>query len=212
MGFGDDDDYSPFEGIWAMLSERFGYLVPLWIARQPEQLTILDYRPTYAMLFTAVGFLLVVASVPLLYFGVGWDLVNGLWMLGIPGLACGFLLLRGTIREAYYFDKPSDSYTFVRQFIHRREVIEGSLSQFTGAYVKTESDDDGENYYVILKQEGMFLTGVTEQTLREELPIFNSYDREASIAHAISSFLHAKPDPTVPALPWETPLSSTTAR
>ena len=95
----------------------------------------------------------------------------------------------------------------MRQFIHRREVIEGALSQFTGAYVKTDSNNDGENYYVILKQEGMFLTGVSEQTLREELPIFNSYDREAGIAEAISSFLHTRADPAVPALPWETPLS-----
>ena len=211
MGLGDDD-YSPFEGIWAMVRERFGYLVPLWIARQPERLTILDYRPTFAMFLTAVGFLLVVASLPLLYFGVGWDWVSGLWTLAAPGLACFFLLFRGTIREAYYFDKPTDSYTFVRQFIHRREVIEGALSQFTGAYVKTDSNNDGENYYVILKQEGMFLTGVSEQTLREELPIFNSYDREAGIAHAISSFLHTRADPAVPALPWETPLPSTTPK
>jgi len=211
MGLGDDD-YSPFEGIWAMVRERFGYLVPLWIARQPERLTILDYRPTFAMFLTAVGFLLVVASLPLLYFGVGWDWVSGLWTLAAPGLACFFLLFRGTIREAYYFDKPMDSYTFVRQFIHRREVIEGALSQFTGAYVKTDSNNDGENYYVILKQEGMFLTGVSEQTLREELPIFNSYDREAGIAEAISSFLHTRADPAVPALPWETPLSSTTRK
>jgi hypothetical protein len=67
--------------------------------------------------------------------------------------------------------------------------------------ISFESNDDSENYYVVLKQEGMFLTGVSEQTLREELPIFNSYDREAGIAHAISSFLHTKPDPAVPVLP-----------
>ena len=212
MSFGDDDDYSPFEGIWAMVSERFEYLVPLWIARQPERLTILDYRPTFAMFLTAVGFLLVVASIPLLYFGVGWDVISGLWTLAAPGLACFFLLFRGTIREVYYFDKSMDSYTFVRQFIHRREVIEGALSQFTDAYVKTVSSDDSECYYVVLKQEGMFLTGVSEQTLREELPIFNSYDREAGIADAISSFLHAKPEPAVPALAHETPLSLPTPK
>ena len=64
--------------------------------------------------------------------------------------------------------------------------------QFTGGYLKTERNDDSETYYVVLKQEGMFLTGVSEQTLREEVPIFNSFDREARIANAISSFLPTK--------------------
>jgi len=191
MAFGDDD-YSPFERIWEMIADKFAYLAPVWIARQPERLTILDYRPTFTMFLTALGFVLVVGSLPLLFFGFGIALVSGLWTLAAPGLACTFLLFRGTIREAYYFDKPTDSYTFVRQFIHRKEVIEGALSQFTGAYVKTETNEDSETYYVVLKQEGMFLTGVSEQTLWEEVPIFNSFDREARIANAISSFLPTK--------------------
>jgi len=191
MGFGDDD-YSPFERIWEMIADKFAYLAPVWIARQPERLTILDYRPTFTMFLTALGFVLVVGSLPLLFFGFGVALVSVLWTIAAPGLACAFLLFRGTIREAYYFDKPTDSYTFVRQFIHRKEVIEGALSQFTGAYVKTETNEDSETYYVVLKQEGMFLTGVSEQTLWEEVPIFNSFDREARIANAISSFLPTK--------------------
>ena len=191
MGFGDDD-YSPFERIWEMISEKFGYLVPLWIARQPERLSIIDYRPTLTMFLTAAGFLLVLVSFPLLFFGLGLTLVSGLWTLAAPGLACVIFLFRGTIREAYYFDKETDSYTFIRQFIHRREVIEGALSQFTGAYVKTETNEGSEFYYVVLKQEGMFLTGVSEQILREEVPIFNSFDRESDIANAISSYLPSK--------------------
>ena len=63
------------------------------------------------------------------------------------------------------------------------------MSQFTGAYVKTEANDESESYFVALKQEGMFLTGVSEQTLREVVPIFNSYDREAKIANAIDRFI-----------------------
>ena len=63
------------------------------------------------------------------------------------------------------------------------------MSQFTGAYVKTVTNDESESYFVVLKQEGMFLTGVGEQTLREVVPIFNSYDREAEIANAIEEFI-----------------------
>ncbi|MEP6789578.1 MAG: hypothetical protein ABJB40_14155 [Acidobacteriota bacterium] len=66
------------------------------------------------------------------------------------------------------------------------------MSQFTAAYVKTETDEDSSTYYVILKQEGMFLTGVSEQTLREVVPLFNSFEREASIANAISEVLSSE--------------------
>jgi len=66
------------------------------------------------------------------------------------------------------------------------------MSQFTAAYVKTETNEDSKTYFVILKQEGMFLTGVSEQTLREEVPVFNSFEREASIANAISEVLASK--------------------
>lgn len=56
----------------------------------------------------------------------------------------------------------------------------------------TETNEGSESHYVVLKQEGMFLTGVSEQILREELPLFNSFDRESDIANAISSYLPSK--------------------
>jgi hypothetical protein len=193
---GDED--SVFDRLWAMISEklglsgRFAFLVPLWIARRPESLTILDYRPTFFMFLTAAGFAVFAVLFALFFFRFGTEDSLPLWATGIPAAVCFALSFRGTIREVYYFDNARDSYTFIRQFIHRREVIAGSLSQFTGAYVKTESNDDGESYYVMLQQEGMFLTGVSEQALREEVPIFNSYDREEWIANAISGSLSLK--------------------
>ena len=128
----------------------------------------------------------------LLFFKINTTDSFGLWATGIFAVVCLVLSFRGTIREVYYFDKTTDSYTFVRQFIHRRETIEGAMSQFSGAFVKTQTNDDSESYFVMLKQEGMFLTGVSEQTLREEAPIFNSFDIEARIANAISGFLPSK--------------------
>ena len=190
--FGDEDEESVYDRLWSLICEKFEFIAPVWIVRRPETLTILDYRPTFFMALTAAGFLILVISFVLLFLKIATAFSFGLWALAAPGIACAVLLFRGTIREAYYFDKTTDSYSFVRQFIHRKEVIEGSLSQFTGAYVKTEKNDDSACYYVILKQEGMFLTGVSEQTLREELPIFNSFDKEADIANAISDFLPSK--------------------
>ncbi|MEO7539641.1 MAG: hypothetical protein ABIV21_06415 [Pyrinomonadaceae bacterium] len=192
MLFGDRDEESVYERLWELISESLGSVIPLKIIDRPESLTVLDYRPTFTMFLTATGFVVLVVSFVLLFFKIGQEISFGLLSLGVPAAACVVLLFRSTIREVYHFDKTTDSYTFVRQFIHRREVIEGAMSQFTGAYVKTEENEDSRAYYIVLKQEGMFLTGVGEQTLRKEVPIFNSFDREARIANAIASVLPLK--------------------
>lgn len=184
------DEESVFDRLWAMISDRFGFIVPLWVVRRPESLIIVDYRPTFTMFLTVVGVAVLAVSFVLYFLKI--DDSFGLWAIGIPAAVCVIFVFRGTIREVYYFDKTNDSYSFVRQFIHRKEVIEGSLSQFTGAHVKTERTRESESYFVILKQKGMFLTGVSEQTLREEVPLFNSFEREARIANAISAFLTSK--------------------
>ncbi len=190
--FGDGEEESVFDRLWGLISERFDFIVPIWIIRRPETLTILDYRPTLTMFLTAAGFAVLAVSFVLLFFGFDTSISSGLWAIGVPAAVCVIFVFRGTIREAYYFNNTTDSYAFVRQFIYRKEVIEGAMSQFTGAYVKSISNDDSESYFVVLKQEGMFLTGVSEQTLREEVPMFNSPEREARIANAISAFLATK--------------------
>ncbi|MBL8186339.1 MAG: hypothetical protein JNK51_15595 [Blastocatellia bacterium] len=195
--FGDPDDESVSDRLWALIKEKLGIMAPVWIVPRPETLTIFDYRPTFLMFLSAAGSLFF--SALFVVFLVKIDSVIdsfGFWVIGIFALALLVLSLRGTIREVYFFDKTKDSYAFVRQFIYRKEIIEGALSQFTGAYVRTQTNDDSETYFVMLKQEGMFLTGVAEQTLREEVPIFNSFDSEARIANAISSFLNTGKDMT----------------
>lgn len=185
----DDDDYSVTDRLWGKISDKFAYLVPLRIIRRPESLTILDYRPTLLMFLTVVGLAVLALSAVFIFFGYN---ATWLWAIGAPGIVGLFLVFRGTIREVYHFDKTTDSYTFVRQFIHRKEVIEGPLNQFTGASIKTVTNDGSDSYFVVLKQEGMFLTGVDEQMLREEVPMFNSFDSEARIASAISGFLSTR--------------------
>ena len=187
---GDPDNESVSDRLSEAVFDRLSFIFPLRIIKQPERVTILDYRPTLAMFLTGVGILLVALGFVVLFFGMDVAIMSGLWTIGIPFLVCVVFLFKGTIREAYCFDKSAGTYTLVRQFIHRKEVIEGALGQFTGAYVKTERNEDSETYFVVLKQEGMFLTGVSEQTLREEVPIFNSFDKEARIANAISEYLH----------------------
>lgn len=195
--FGDPDDESVSDRLWVLIKEKLGIMAPVWIVPRPETLTIFDYRPTFLMFLSAAGSLFF--SALFVVFLVKIDSVIdsfGFWVIGILALALLVLSLRGTIREVYFFDKTKDSYAFVRQFVYRKEIIEGALSQFTGAYVRTQTNDDSETYFVMLKQEGMFLTGVAEQTLREKVPIFNSFDSEARIANAISAFLNTGKDMT----------------
>lgn len=194
--FGDSDE-SIFEKVEDQLLRwlgMFGPFSPLWIIRRPDSLTIIDHRPTLAMFLTTVGFLVFGSSFILYFLSVGSTDSFGFWFIGLFTVGCGLLSFRGTLREAYYFDGTNGSYVFVRRFIHRKEVIEGAISQFTGAYVRTESDDDSDSYYVVLKQEGMFLTGVSEQILRETCPIFNTHKAEPRIANNISRFLSSTPN------------------
>jgi hypothetical protein len=184
----DDSDYDPTERLWDLLGEKFGFSIR--INCRPETLTIADYRPTNPMAVFGGTFVVMAVLFVSSFLKFGFAVPIILWATGLPALVFLVLALRSSIREVYYFDKANDSYRFIRQFVYRKEVIDGAMGQFTGSYVKTVYDSDaGDIYYVILKQEGMFLTGVAEQVLREDVPMFNSYDNESSIADAITDFL-----------------------
>ena len=163
---------------------------PIRVIERPESLTIMDYRPTLVMALCLPGGLAMLGLAIWLIIAFGTEAMLGVVVCGTLAIAAMVFALQQTVREVYYFDKAKDSYCFVRQFVHRREVIEGSMEQFTGASVKTVTNDESESYYVVLDQEGMFLTGVYEQTLREQAPIFNTFSNEATIANAISSAIH----------------------
>jgi hypothetical protein len=175
-----------FEKIYDMIA----IATPIRVIERPESLTIMDYRPTIVMaLCLPVGLAMAGFSIWLIV-AFGTAAMLGFVICGLLAIVAIVFALQQSLREVYYFDKQKDSYCFVRQFAFRREVIEGSLEQFTGASVKTVTNDESNSYYVVLNQEGMFLTGVSEQTLRENAPIFNTFSNEATIANAISSAIH----------------------
>ena len=191
--FDDDNGQgSVFDRLSDLVSDRFAFIAPVRIIRRPETLTIFDYRPTFMMFLMAMGAIAAAVALVLFFFSRDMGAVSAFAGLAGYGVIGAFFLFKSTIREVYVFDKTNDSYAFIRQFAYRKDVIEGSMSQFTGAYVQTVRNDGNDSYFVVLKQEGMFLTGVTEQTLREEVPIFNSFDRESDIADAIEEFLVEK--------------------
>jgi hypothetical protein len=173
-----------------IIYDMLAFAVPLRIVDRPDSLVVRDYRPSGIMaiafggfLFFAGAFVVIVVQAPnaLSYFGV--------WVLGLIAVGCVIAALSQSLREVYYFDIASDSYRFERQYAYRKEVIEGSLSQFTGARVETVTHEESESYHVVLTQEGMFLTGVTEQTLREAVPVPNSFWNESEIANAITEII-----------------------
>lgn len=175
------------------IRDMIAFAVPVRIIARPERLIIQDYRPTMVMLLAVLGFFVFAGFLiwMLVRFGtaVGGVGIGTMVLLAIVCLAVA--VVKGTIREVYVFDRASETYVFVRQYLHRKEVIEGAINQFTGARVETHTHEENQkSYTVALRQEGMFLTGVSEQTLREDIPILNSFSNEADIANAIDDFLH----------------------
>ena len=104
-----DDDEGVFNRLWGRVAGRFRFFELLWIIKRPETLTILDYRPTFIMLLTIVGFVGFSGAFAYMLVNDGLSVPIGLWATGIPAAACLFFSLRCTIREAYYFDKTTDS-------------------------------------------------------------------------------------------------------
>lgn len=117
-----------FEKVYDMLSVA----VPVRVIERPESLTIMDYRPTWVMALAGGGFMVMLGL--FVFFAINLEHVGydpfPLFAFGLLAAGCLIFALRGSLREVYYFDKSTDSYRFVRRFVHRKEVIEGSLDQF----------------------------------------------------------------------------------
>lgn len=179
------------------VSDMFGFINPIRIIERPDRLIIQDYRPTFYMFLAMVGFLIFSLSFLLFFLGIYEVDSFGVWSTLVLSVVCLGVSLRGTLREVYYFDKTTDSYAFVRQFLYKKDVIEGGLSQFRGirVHVEIQSDANGydtRKYLVNLLQDGMLLGGSPEQTLRPETPILNFHAIESRIAAAIAKFLNIK--------------------
>ena len=157
---------------------------------RPDQLIIEDRRPTWPMLLSILGAIFFSLVFIFSFFGYNFFIdALGIWMVGIPAVVCIGLSFLGTIREIYVFDKPSDTYHFARQFLYKKEVIEGTISQFCGVGVQTVTQDDWEKHSVVLRSEGMFLGLTPFQEIRASKPALNFWSAEDRIAHAISKFL-----------------------
>ena len=173
------------------------HICGVWIVARDEVLIIEDRRPT---LRTALSFgaLLIVLA-----FAV-WSWLTGTLKLdGINIFFFAFVVIvalifafKDNFREVYVFNKKTDTYTFTRQSILRKDVLEGSASQFRAVQIerrRTEGNNDQidtEKYMVALLMQGMLLGQSDTQILRETPPFLNSLEAERRIAAAISKFLN----------------------
>jgi len=179
--------FAPYEKIKGMIN----WLVGVKIIKRAESLIIEDRRPTWPMLVSVLGAVFFSLVFIFSFFGYNFFIDSlGIWMVGIPGVVCVGLSFRGTIREQYIFDRPSDTYQFARQFLYKKEVIEGTISQFCGVGVQTVTHDDWEKHSVILRSEGIFLGLAPVQEIRATKPAFNFWNTEDCIAQAIHKFLN----------------------
>ena len=179
-----------------MIRNMVNWLVGVRIITRPDQLIIEDRRPTWPMLFSLLGVIVFPLAFVFRYFfgdGVAID-STGNWLLGAATLVCIALSFRGTIRELYIFDRPTDTYHFARLFLYKKEVIEGTIQQFRGVGVETTVTEDGEGnervkHSVVLRQDGLLFGASPNQPIRESKPALNFWNTEGRIAQAIHKFL-----------------------
>ena len=187
-----------------------GFVFGPYIVVFDDVLTIEDRRPTLKMVL-ASGALVAIVVIA----GWGWLtgslIVDGLTIIfGAAALGVAlFFVVKGNFREVYIFDKKMDTYTFTRQSVLRKDVLEGSASQFRAVQIEkrirddrdldemafdqvlhTDSRSGGETYMVALLNGGMLFGQSDTQILREDPPFLNSRATESRIAAAIAKFLN----------------------
>jgi hypothetical protein len=185
------------------------YVAGVTIVNKDDVLYIEDRRPTQKMGLSLGGFLAVVAI-------AGWTwlkdaLVVDAFTIGItliPFAVALYFVFTNNFREIYVFNKKTDSFSFTRQSLLRKDVLEGSASQFRAVQVEKRIADDRdfgdivsdgirgtdsrggmESYMVALMCQGLLFGQSDTQILRQNPPFISLRKTEVRIAKAISKFL-----------------------
>src|SRR5215470_9901093 len=98
------------------------YLFPVYIIKRDQTLSIEDRRPTAITFISGSLSILFLAGAAATIALKGFTSDVGY----VLGPAAGFLVsfafgIKGTFREIYVFDKPSDTYIFTRQSIWKKD-------------------------------------------------------------------------------------------
>src|SRR5688572_24564245 len=110
------------------IRDMLAFASPVRVVERPDSLVVQDFRPTLLMAFMAGGFLTCSIFFAVLIVNLPGALGQAVvWFTAVLAIVFAFIAAQQSIREVYYFDLVSDSYRFVRQYVHRKEVIEGSM-------------------------------------------------------------------------------------
>src|SRR3982751_6881973 len=118
--------------------EMINHLAGVTIVVKDDVLYIEDRRPTQKMGLSVGGFLAVVSIAIWSYLinGVTVDAFR-LTIILIPFAVALYFITMNNFREIYIFNKKTDSFSFTRQSVFRKDVLEGSASQFRCKAAKT---------------------------------------------------------------------------
>ena len=171
-------------------------MIGVRIVRRPGRLIIQDYRPTWIFALCVVLFLTFLVLFLRSMLGFVTEEYGFTIVWGMAALGCLVGVFRGSIREVYYFDKTTGSYAFERQFIYKRDVLDGWLSQFRGVRIQTIKEGSGRDertrHEVCLLHDGMLFSGSYGQVLRADKPLPNFYSIERGIGEEIAKFLEVE--------------------
>ncbi len=178
------------EYIWNLIN----YICGVWIVSRDDVLVIEDRRPT---LRTALAFGLLIALIVVM--AQSWlahNLKFDAWTISLFAaifVVAVFLAVKDNFREVYVFNKKTDTFTFTRQSVLNKDVLEGSASQFRAVQVERRVTKGGSfdktTYMVALLVGGMLFGQSDTQVLRETPPFLNFLSTEKRIANAIAKFL-----------------------
>src|SRR5262245_9423603 len=160
------------------------FIFPVYIINRDQVLSIEDRRPTRNMFLSMLGLLVVIA-----FAAWGWFshtlIIDGLTLtlFGALLVAALYFCLRGTFRELYIFDKKTHTYTFIRQSVLKKDIVQGAASLYQSVEVLCEEEQKDSwtvyHYHTALLQDPSMLFGADEvQKLRESKPIYNREQTE----------------------------------
>lgn len=165
-----------------------------------DGLRIEDRRPDLDLVVSWGGCVAAVA----LFFTVGVPMAGGgtYWPAVLIGAAVLYLAYRSAtryFRSVYGFDKARNTYVFFRQALLRKEVVEGTLEEFSAVQIEhavVRGDNTSHDIYRVglILDGGLTLGRSPSQYLRSKPPLFSNYAPEERIAKAIAAFLNIRND------------------
>jgi hypothetical protein len=165
-----------------------------------DALKIEDRRPDFDLVATWGGF---VASMAL-FVWVGLPSIKAESYLPVALITVAILYLAYRsatryFRSVYGFDKSRNKYVFFRQALSKKDVIEGTLDEFSAVQVEhavVEARHGDHNLYRVglVLCGGLTLGRGSSLYLREKPPLISNFGPEERMASAIAKFLNIRND------------------